>query len=88
MTTEQLNLADLTEIRTIGNVREGDVLIVDAYIVPVVKATRTGKMITIKAMDLSNPPGARYFHSKHRVSTPVAKALPKGVFAYRKAVSA
>jgi hypothetical protein len=83
MRTTDINLADLDEVRTIGNVRVGDYYVIDAWLLPVVEAVRRGKMIFVKAVNKDAPQEYRYRYGNHRVSTPVARAIP-GVQVFRR----
>ena len=83
MSNIEINLADLTEVKTIGNVRVGDFYVVDAWVIPVIEVVRRGKMIFVKAVAEDAPQGYRHRYGNHRASTPVAKAIP-GIQVFRK----
>ncbi|AVJ48325.1 hypothetical protein SEA_NUEVOMUNDO_48 [Mycobacterium phage NuevoMundo] len=83
-----INLADYNEVRLVGNVRTGDILSRDGHLLVVTKVVRTAKTIEIRAENANGEAGygKRLWTSKHRSSTPVARALGDTTHIFRKAV--
>jgi hypothetical protein len=83
---ETINLADYAEIRTVGNVRIGDVLVRDFHLLVVTKVTRTAKTVEFRAENAEAVGFNRLWTSKHRSSTSVTKALGSFTQIYRKTI--
>lgn len=85
-----IDLANYNEIKTVGNIRVGDIMSRDLHLMVVTKVDRTAKTIEFRAENNEGGTGYadRLWISKHRSATTVAKALGGFTHIYRKVVEA